>query len=181
MIKLLSILLLMSLAFVPGAVRAEVPILSFDEVEAGMRGTGRTVFRGTSIENGDPAAELDSGVALSLLVRGMQRDRDVLVPDQVGELGRSLTDDVDVPVVVGVGHRGPAYLVAGPGAEDAVLVVAQERLDVPLHLCGRQPDVTAVTLHLQPQAEIGEGGQTGLVSGRIDRLGSEDRTPEDGL
>jgi hypothetical protein len=51
MIRLLFIPLLVSLAVVPGTVRAAVPILSFDEVEAGMRGTGRTVFRGTRIES----------------------------------------------------------------------------------------------------------------------------------
>jgi hypothetical protein len=51
MIRLLPIPLLVSLAMAPGAVRAQVPILPFDQVEAGMTGTGRTVFQGTRIES----------------------------------------------------------------------------------------------------------------------------------
>jgi hypothetical protein len=49
MTRTLSTLALLIL-LAAGAARGEVPILPFDQVEAGMRGTGRTVFQGTRIE-----------------------------------------------------------------------------------------------------------------------------------
>ena len=46
---LLPVLALPFLAAPPRSSASAVPILTFDEVTAGMKGTGRTVFQGTKI------------------------------------------------------------------------------------------------------------------------------------
>ena len=50
---LLPVLALPLLAASPASLAASVPILAFDDVTSGMKGTGRTVFAGTKIETFD--------------------------------------------------------------------------------------------------------------------------------
>ena len=66
------------LATLPTA-KGGVPILSFDEVEPGMKGTGRTVFHGSEVSSFDveilgklPNVGPDQNLILALLSAGCQ-------------------------------------------------------------------------------------------------------------
>jgi hypothetical protein len=124
--RLVTRLAILLVACVPSA--AAVPTLSFDEVQPGMRGTGRTVFSGTAIETFEveilgklPHVGPDQNLILARLSGGPLAQTGVLA----GMSGSPVTIDGKLVGAVAYTWGFAKQAIAGLTPIDEMLAVAQ--------------------------------------------------------